>query len=161
VHCENPFFLSSSVVANNYEMCAEALKQGWGGVVIKTIVFSSRRKSPALCALGKEGTPFVGFRNLEQIAEHSLADNLADLKRLKMDYPNKVIVASIMGENEVEWTQLALLCDEAGVDIIECNFSCPHMSAHGLGCDVGQKPELVSFLLRQPEKAQACRFWQK
>ncbi len=153
VHCENPFFLSSSVVANNYEMCAEALKQGWGGVVFKTIGFLKPEEiSPRFAALGKEGTPFVGFRNLEQIAEHSLADNLADLKRLKMDYPNKVIVASIMGENEVEWTQLALLCEEAGVDIIECNFSCPHMSAHGLGCDVGQNPELVKLFTQATRK---------
>ena len=28
-------------------------------------------------------------------------------------------------------------------DIIECNFSCPHMSGDGLGSDVGQNPELV------------------
>ena len=37
VHCENPFFLSSSVVASGYEMCAKALKMGWGGVVYKTV----------------------------------------------------------------------------------------------------------------------------
>ncbi|MDO5577261.1 MAG: hypothetical protein Q4F84_09285, partial [Fibrobacter sp.] len=28
VHCENPFFLSSSVVASGYEMCARALDMG-------------------------------------------------------------------------------------------------------------------------------------
>ena len=39
VPCVNPFFLSSSVVASNYEMCARALEQGWGGIVFKTIGF--------------------------------------------------------------------------------------------------------------------------
>ena len=29
VHCENPFFLSSSIVAGDYDMCARALK--WAG----------------------------------------------------------------------------------------------------------------------------------
>lgn len=49
-----------------------------------------------------------------------------------------------MGRNEREWETLARLMQEAGADIIECNFSCPHMAAHGLGSDVGQNPELVS-----------------
>jgi dihydropyrimidine dehydrogenase (NAD+) subunit PreA len=34
---------------------------------------------------------------------------------------------------------------EVGVDIIECNFSCPHMTGEGLGSDVGQNPELVGL----------------
>ena len=29
VDCENPFFLSSSPVGSNYEMCAKALRAGW------------------------------------------------------------------------------------------------------------------------------------
>lgn len=144
IPCENPFFLSSSVVASNYEMCADALKAGWGGIVFKTIGFLKPEEvSPRFDATKKEGTPFVGFRNLEQIAEHSLEENLSYLKRLKEDFPTKIIVASIMGRTEEEWTKLAGLVTDIGVDMIECNFSCPHMSAHGLGADVGQTPELV------------------
>jgi dihydropyrimidine dehydrogenase (NAD+) subunit PreA len=45
-----------------------------------------------------------------------------------------------MGRNSQEWTYLAKLLTEAGADIIECNFSCPHMAADGLGSDVGQDP---------------------
>jgi dihydropyrimidine dehydrogenase (NAD+) subunit PreA len=144
VKCENPFFLSSSVVASNYEMCAEALKAGWGGIVFKTIGFYQPEEvSPRFDATKKEGTPFIGFRNLEQIAEHSLEENLEYLRKLKEDFPTKIIVASIMGQTEAEWTQLAKMVTDIGVDMIECNFSCPHMSAHGLGADVGQTPELV------------------
>lgn len=144
VKCENPFFLSSSVVASNYEMCANALNAGWGGIVFKTIGFLQPEEvSPRFDATKKEGTPFIGFRNLEQIAEHSLAENLEYLRKLKEDFPNKIIVASIMGQTDEEWTKLAEMVTDIGVDIIECNFSCPHMSAHGLGADVGQTPELV------------------
>lgn len=144
IPCENPFFLSSSVVASNYEMCANALQAGWGGIVFKTIGFLQPKEvSPRFDATKKKGTPFVGFRNLEQIAEHSLVENLAYLKKLKEDFPNKIIVASIMGQTDEEWTELAKLVTANGVDMIECNFSCPHMSAHGLGADVGQTPELV------------------
>lgn len=144
VRCENPFFLSSSIVAGNYEMCANALSMGWAGVVFKTIGFLTPQEvSPRFDALRKEATPFVGFKNLEQISDHPLLENLETLRRLKEAFPDKVIVASIMGQNEEEWTQLARMVTEAGVDIIECNFSCPHMTGHGLGADVGQNEELV------------------
>lgn len=145
VKCENPFFLSSSIVAGNYEMCARALEDGWAGVVYKTIGFLIPKEvSPRFDATEKEGTPFIGFRNLEQISDHPLKENLEALKKLKQNFPNKVIVASIMGQNEDEWEELSRLVTNAGVDIIECNFSCPQMAKHGLGSDVGVNPELVS-----------------
>lgn len=34
--------------------------------------------SPRFDELTKEGTPFVGFKNMEQIAEHPLEENLHD-----------------------------------------------------------------------------------
>lgn len=145
IHCENPFFLSSSIVAGSYEMCAAAFEAGWAGAVYKTIGFLKPEEvSPRFDAVSKESTPFIGFRNLEQISDHDLSENLDALRRLKADYPHKVVVASIMGRNEDEWCELARLVTEAGVDMIECNFSCPHMSQHGLGADVGQNPELVA-----------------
>ncbi len=145
IKCENPFFLSSSIVAGSYEMCARAFDMGWGGAVFKTIGFiEPNETSPRFDATAKEGTPFIGFKNLEQISDHTLFENLSDIKRLKKDYPNKVIIASIMGETDKEWTELARLVSEAGADIIECNFSCPQMVGEGLGSDVGQNPELVA-----------------
>ena len=144
VKCENPFFLSSSPVGNCYEMCAKAFEVGWGGVVFKTIgFFKPKEVSPRFTNLRKEATSFVGFKNMEQIAEHSLDENLEALKMLKKNYPTKVIVASIMGQNEKEWEELSKLVTEAGSDIIECNFSCPQMTSHDMGSDVGQNPELV------------------
>ena len=144
VDCENPFFLSSSVVASNYEMCKRALEMGWGGIVFKTIGFLKPKEvSPRFSVIGKESTPFIGLRNLEQIAEHELSENLRFIADLKRDFPHKVIVSSIMGQSDEEWTELARLSQEAGADIIECNFSCPHMSGENLGSDVGQDPALV------------------
>ncbi|MHB8128788.1 MAG: NAD-dependent dihydropyrimidine dehydrogenase subunit PreA [Mobilitalea sp.] len=145
VRCENPFFLSSSVVGSNYEMVAKAFDMGWAGVAFKTIgTFVPKEVSPRFDALRKEAVPFVGFKNIEQISDHTLEDNLDYLKQLKKNYPTKIIIASIMGQTEEEWTYLAEVMTEAGADIIECNFSCPHMAADGLGSDVGQNPELVS-----------------
>ncbi len=145
VHCENPFFLSSSVVGSNYDMVARAFRMGWAGVAWKTIgAFVPDEVSPRFDALCKEALPFVGFKNIEQISEQPLQANLEYLHRLKADFPTKVLIASIMGRHEDEWTLLARAVTEAGADIIECNFSCPHMAADGLGSDVGQNPDLVA-----------------
>ena len=37
VEMENPFLLSSSVVASTYDMCARAFEAGWAGAAFKTI----------------------------------------------------------------------------------------------------------------------------
>ncbi|MDF2942445.1 MAG: dihydroorotate oxidase catalytic subunit [Herbinix sp.] len=145
IPCENPFFLSSSVVASNYEMVARAFDMGWAGVAFKTIgTFVPKEVSPRFATLRKEGNPFIGFKNIEQISDHTLEENIQFIKQLKKDYPTKIIIASIMGQDENEWTYLARLTTEAGADIIECNFSCPHMTGEGLGSDVGQNPDMVA-----------------
>ncbi|MBR6492796.1 MAG: NAD-dependent dihydropyrimidine dehydrogenase subunit PreA, partial [Paludibacteraceae bacterium] len=69
--CENPFFLASSAICTNYEMVARALEAGWAGVFYKTISKQDIREvSPRFDAVRKEGTPFVGFRNMEQLSEN-------------------------------------------------------------------------------------------
>lgn len=144
VKCENPFFLSSSVVGSNYEMVAKAFDMGWAGVAFKTIgMFVPNELSPRFDQLEKEGASFVGFKNAEQISDHTLEENLGFFSKLKANYPEKVIIASIMGRDEDEWTKLASLCEKAGADVIECNFSCPQMVGEGLGSDVGINPQLV------------------
>lgn len=145
VPCESPFFLSSSVVSSDYEMVAKAFDMGWAGAAFKTIgVFTPDEVSPRFAALEKEENPFIGFKNIEQISDHTLEENMEFLRKLKKNYPTKVIIASIMGQNEEEWTKLASLMEEAGADIIECNFSCPQMVGEGLGSDVGTDPALVA-----------------
>lgn len=145
VHFENPFCLSSSPVGNCYDMCKKAYEVGFGGVVFKTIGPKSYfidEVSPRFDKLDKETTPFVGFKNMEQIAEHPLEENLADIRRLKAEFPNKVLIASIMGNDEQTWEDLARMAEEAGADMLELNFSCPQMTSHAMGSDVGSNPDL-------------------
>ena len=145
VHCENPFFLSSSVVGSNYDMVAKAFSLGWGGVAFKTIsLLEIREASLCFSALSKEGRSFIGFKNIEQLSDHTYEENLDYLRRLKRDFPGKVIIASIMGRNETEWTRLAADMEAVGADMIECNFSCPQMAEEGLGAEIGENPELVA-----------------
>ncbi len=144
VRLENPFLLSSSVVASTYDMCARAFEAGWAGATFKTIcAFDIHEASPRYSAIKGEGGAIIGFKNIEQLSVHSVPENLATFRRLKKEYPNKVIVASLMGRDDAEWTDLARQCEENGADVIELNFSCPNMMDEVLGSAIGQNPELV------------------
>ena len=145
IHCENPFFLASSSICTEYEMVARAFEAGWAGVFFKTICLEEINEvSPRFDAVCYDQSgAFYGFRNMEQLSEHSAEVDFEILKRLKQDYPTKIVVASIMGQDEKEWVQLAKMAEEAGADALELNFSCPQMRYSGMGSDVGQNPEFV------------------
>ena len=141
---ENPFLLSSSVVASTYDMCARAFEAGWAGACFKTICsLDIREASPRFSAIEGNDGSIIGFKNIEQLSDHSVAENMEIFRRLKKNYPTKFILASIMGQNDEEWGELARLCEENGADAVELNFSCPNMAEGGLGSDIGQVPELV------------------
>ena len=141
---ENPFLLSSSVVASTYDMCARAFEAGWAGAAFKTVCsMEIHEASPRYSAITGDSGTIVGFKNVEQLSDHSVEENMEIFRRLKAKYPTKFILASIMGEDDADWERLARLCDENGADAIELNFSCPNMAEGGLGSDIGQVPELV------------------
>jgi dihydropyrimidine dehydrogenase (NAD+) subunit PreA len=147
IRCENPFFLASSAVCTNYEMVARAFEAGWAGVFYKTICMQEIKEvSPRFDAMHNNAThgDFYGFRNMEQLSENPVDMDFAILRRLKREYPTKVVVASIMGQTEEEWQTLARMSEEAGCDAVELNFSCPQMKHKGMGSDVGQSVELVN-----------------
>ena len=146
IPCENPFFLASSAVCTNYEMVARAFDAGWAGVFYKTICLQEIREvSPRFDAMHNNGIhgDFYGFRNMEQLSENPVEMDFDILRRLKQDYPTKVVIASLMGQTEEEWARLARMAEAAGCDAVELNFSCPQMKHKGMGSDVGQSPELV------------------
>lgn len=144
VECENPFFLSSSPVGSNYEMVAKCFETGWGGVFYKTIgIFVADECSPRFDQTNKEGLPWLGFKNMEQISDKPTELNFENMRKLKRAYPEKIMVASIMGSTEQEWKDLAKMAEQAEADLIEGNFSCPQMTSHAMGSDVGSNPELV------------------
>ena len=141
---ENPFLLSSSVVSSNYDMCARAFEAGWAGAVFKTVCsFDIHEASPRFAAIPGDTGGFIGFKNIEQLSEKSIDENMDIIRRLKADYPDKAVIVSVMGQNEEEWEELPLICQESGADAVELNFSCPNMADGGLGSDIGQIPELV------------------
>ena len=140
----NPFLLSSSVVGSTYDMCKRALKAGWAGVVYKTMCpFDIHEASPRFSTLKNWDNSFAGFKNIEQLSSHTLEEDCNSLNKLKKEFPNRIIIASIMGRNEQEWESIAKMVTESGCDAIELNFSCPNMELKKTGSDIGQDPLAV------------------
>ncbi|MBI5208723.1 MAG: NAD-dependent dihydropyrimidine dehydrogenase subunit PreA [Elusimicrobia bacterium] len=142
----NPFMLSSSPVSNSAEMIERAFEAGWGGVAYKSMVtdnISIPHPSPRMHAYHYGEKRLAGLQNVEQTSDRGLKPNLLDIAYLKKRWPGRVIMASIMGFSNSEWADLAKACSDAGADMLELNFSCPHMTVEGSGCKVGQAHDLV------------------
>lgn len=100
VKLENPFLLSSSVVASSYDMCKRAFEEGWAGAAFKTIcTFPQHEASPRFSSIKSHSNAFCGFKNIEQLFDHSVEENMEVFRRLREEFPTKVIVASIMGQS--------------------------------------------------------------
>ena len=156
VRFENPFLLSSSPVSNCAEMIERAYERGWSGVCYKTL--NSDRvpivhPSPRMNGYDYEGKRLVGLQNVEMISDRPLRDNLADILYLKKKYPDRRIIASIMGFSNDEWAFLAKAAEDHGADMLELNFSCPHMSVEGSGYKVGQSFHLLEKFTATVKKA--------
>jgi len=142
----NPFLLSSSPVSNSAEMVGNSFERGWGGVVYKTLGADNIpiiHPSPRMHPYNYEGRRLVGLQNVEQISDRPLKDNLADFLYLKKKYPDRPIISSIMGFSNDEWAYLAKASEDNGADMLELNFSCPHMTIEGSGHKVGQSFHLL------------------
>jgi dihydropyrimidine dehydrogenase (NAD+) subunit PreA len=142
----NPFLLSSSPVSNSAEMVARSFEAGWSGVVFKTL--NSDRlpivhPSPRMHAYDYGAKQMVAVQNVEQISDRPLRDNLLDFLYLKKHYPDRILISSVMGFSNEEWAYLAKVSEDNGADMLELNFSCPHMCIEGTGHHVGQALDLI------------------
>eukprot|EP00123_Amoebidium_parasiticum_P017709 comp23956_c0_seq1/m.42407 comp23956_c0_seq1/g.42407 ORF comp23956_c0_seq1/g.42407 comp23956_c0_seq1/m.42407 type:complete len:1046 (-) comp23956_c0_seq1:454-3591(-) len=149
---QNPFGLASAPPVTTPAMIRRAFEAGWGFVVTKTYCLdkdSIMNVSPRIVrgsTFGHAYGPGQGsFLNIELISEKSTAYWLQGIRELKRDFPEKILIASIMCTfTEADWKELAVLSQEAGADALELNLSCPHgMGEKGMGLACGQNPNLV------------------
>lgn len=157
VRFENPFILAAAPTTDNADMVARAFEAGWAGAIIKTTSVESEDVSlvyPMMTGLDLDGRRLAALENIDLISERHIDQVEKDVRRLKKGYPNKVVAASIMGAKKEHWEELVRRLEAAGVDLIECSFSCPHgMPEKGMGSAVGQNPELTEITARWVKEA--------
>lgn len=70
-------------------------------------------------AAGTNGSakgPIIGWENIELISDRPLETMLKEFKQLKEEYPDRILIASIMEEyNKSAWQELIDRVEETGV----------------------------------------------
>ncbi|KAK1262827.1 hypothetical protein QJS04_geneDACA011991 [Acorus gramineus] len=149
----NPFVIGSGPPGTNYTVMKRAFDEGWGAVIAKTVSLEASKVvnvTPRYARLraGSNGSAkgqIIGWENIELISDRPLEIMLSEFKRLKEEYPDRILIASIMEEyNKAAWEELIERVEETGVDAFEINFSCPHgMPERKMGAAVGQDCALL------------------
>ena len=149
----NPFWLASAPPTDKEYNVVRAFKEGWGGVVWKTLGEDPpvvNVNGPRYGAIWGSDRRVLGFNNIELITDRELQTNLREIKRVKKDWPDRAVVVSLMVPCEEEnWKSILKLVEETDADGIELNFGCPHgMSERGMGSAVGQVPDYIEMVAR-------------
>ncbi|XP_022645560.1 dihydropyrimidine dehydrogenase [NADP(+)]-like isoform X2 [Varroa destructor] len=167
---KNPFGLASAPPTTTSAMIRRAFENGWGFALTKTFSLDkdvSTNVSPRIVrgiTSGHQYGPNQGsFLNIELISEKTAAYWCGSVKELKKDYPDHVIIASIMcSYSEHDWVELAKMAEASGADALELNLSCPHgMGERGMGLACGQNPELVRSICKWVRAAVKVPFFAK
>ncbi|MEI4194495.1 NAD-dependent dihydropyrimidine dehydrogenase subunit PreA [Roseovarius sp. E0-M6] len=144
----NPFWLASAPPTDKEYNVRRAFEAGWGGVVWKTLGEDPpvvNVNGPRYGAIWGADRRLLGLNNIELITDRPLETNLEEMTRVKKDYPDRAIIASLMVPvNEDSWKHILSRVAETGCDGVELNFGCPHgMSERGMGSAVGQVPDYI------------------
>ena len=146
----NPFVLASAPPTGNPGMIARAFEAGWAGAVVKTLTRELVRNVRNRFASNRIAHHIYGFENIELLSELTPEEWYQGIRLLKLGYPDRLVIGSIMGDAQerTQWIELGLGCQEAGADLLELNFSCPHgYPEAGRGAAIGQRADLAAQIV--------------
>src|SRR6266849_2560384 len=163
----NPFLLGSGPPGTNARVIAKSYDAGWGGAVAKTVSLESSKVVNVVPRYGKlrsrKTDEVIGFENIELISDRPIEVWLEEFRQIKKDYPNHVLIASIMEEyDKGRWQELTRVVQDTGVDGFELNFSCPHgMTERKMGSAMGEHPDLTEEVTAWVTEVSKIPVWAK
>lgn len=157
----HPFVLAATPSSHSGEMVRRALDMGWAGVVWKSLGEIAGLADPKVspCYAHHRGLPGAlgGFENIDLGNEIPLKQSLREISEIKRDYPEAGMIISIRGERDQDkWKDLARRAEDAGADMVEPMFSCPHdikfssQGEHALEQEAREITEWVREAVRIP-----------
>jgi dihydroorotate dehydrogenase subfamily 1 len=163
----NPFLLGSGPPGTNARVIAKSYDAGWGGAVAKTVSLESAKVINVVPRYGKLKSrvsgEVLGFENIELISDRPIDVWLQEFREIKREYPNHILIASIMEEYDKErWQELTRMVQDTGVDGFELNFSCPHgMPERKMGSAMGEHPDLITEVTNWVTEVSRIPVWAK
>lgn len=163
----NPFIIGSGPPGTNINVINRAFREGWGGVIAKTVSLDSSKVvnvTPRYAKLkSRDGAEVIGWENIELISDRPFEIWLEEFKQVKDAFPDGILIASIMEEfNQDAWIEIVERCEAAGVDAFELNFSCPHgLPERKMGAAMGQDPDVLTEVCSWVMSAAKKPVWAK
>src|ERR1700754_4154768 len=162
----NPFVIGSGPPGTNLNVITKAFQEGWGAVIAKTISLDSSKVvnvTPRYAKLHSKEGEIIGWENIELISDRPFKLWLDEFKKCKDQFPNGVLIASIMEEYKKDaWIEIVEKCQEAGVDAFELNFSCPHgLPERKMGAAMGQDFKIMNEVCGWAMSAAHVPVWAK
>jgi dihydroorotate dehydrogenase (NAD+) catalytic subunit len=142
INFSNPLLLASGIADETGLSMVEAVRNGAGGVVTKSLSLEAREGhgNPCIYEL-----PY-GMINAMGLPNPGIDDYSGEIEVFRKGTEgNTPIIASIFGSNLSEYAEAARRLQKLGVDGIEINGSCPN--AKGLGLQFGQDPDVIRELV--------------
>jgi dihydropyrimidine dehydrogenase (NADP+)/dihydropyrimidine dehydrogenase (NAD+) subunit PreA len=145
----NPFIIGSGPPGTNLNVIAKAFQEGWGAVIAKTVSLDASKVVNVTPRYGKlhssDNKEIIGWENIELISDRPFKLWEEEFKKCKDQFPDRVLIASIMEEYRREaWIEIVERCQACGVDGFELNFSCPHgLPERKMGAAMGENPEIL------------------
>lgn len=137
IELENPILLASGILDQTAGSMRRVVDSGMGGVVTKSIGSEPREghPNPTLLELAH------GLLNAMGLPNPGIENFLTEIDELKDDFKDTPIIGSVFAGDRPAFEDLSSDMEEAGVDAVELNFSCPH--AGGYGAAIGTDAEIV------------------
>lgn len=163
----NPFLIASGPPGTNMNVINRAFREGWGGVIAKTVSLDASKVINVTPRYGKlksaDGAEVIGWENIELISDRPLEIWIEEFKKIKDAHPDGVLIASIMEEfRKDSWIEIVERCEAAGVDGFELNFSCPHgLPERRMGSAMGQNAEILGEVSKWVMSAATKPVWAK
>ena len=168
IHFPNPYMLASGPPGTNGKVIKRSFELGWGGIVCKTISLESEKVTNTVPRYGKllgsgGKQDVIGFQNIELISDRPFDTWLEELADCKAQYPDHVLIASIMEEySRDRWQEIVERTQATGVDAFELNLSCPHgLPERQMGAAMGEDPRIVGEVVRWVKQVSTIPVWAK
>jgi dihydroorotate dehydrogenase (NAD+) catalytic subunit len=146
LHLRNPIMLAAGVLGLSGATLRSAWDAGAGAVVTKSLGLKPREgySNPTVVDVG------CGFLNAMGLPNPGVEEFVDEVKTARKG-GEMLLVASVFGESPRNFAEAASVMEEAGVDGIELNVSCPHVKAAGM--EIGQDPTILTNVVKAVKDA--------
>ncbi|MEM3870824.1 MAG: dihydroorotate dehydrogenase [Candidatus Korarchaeum sp.] len=146
IKLRNPLILASGILGNTPSLLKRVEKAGAGAVTTKTILPSPSKGfgNPVVVDL-----PF-GMMNAMGLPNPGIDEFERELREARSEI-SIPIIGSAGGSTPEEVAHVAGRLQDAGVDAVEVNASCPHVRGHGL--ELGSTPEMMHELVSEVRRS--------